>query len=83
MNKPALLMVVGLVAVVCFAQSDHVPAFNNGNVKPGEAQILPKTEQWGEAFQYPYQAKPLRTGGEDSQRPQPDAVLLLLRAHGT
>src|SRR5580704_6410603 len=57
MNKPALLMVVGLVAVVCFAQSDHVPAFNNGNVKPGEAQILPKDQQWGEAFQYPYQAK--------------------------
>jgi Protein of unknown function with PCYCGC motif len=57
MKKPALLILMALVAVVCFAQSDHVPAFNQGGTSSAEAQILPKDQQWGDAFQYPYQAK--------------------------
>ena len=57
MHKSALLIFVGLVTAVCFAQGDHVPAYNNGPVKPGEAQILPKDQLWGESFQYPYQIR--------------------------
>jgi hypothetical protein len=57
MHKSALLFFVGLVTAVCFAQGDHVPAYNKGPVKPGEAQILPKDQLWGESFQYPYQTR--------------------------
>ena len=57
MNRPAALVIPILLAAVCFAQGDHVPAYNKGPVKPGEGQILPKDQLWGEAFQYPYQTR--------------------------
>ena len=40
-----------------FAQGDHVPAYNNAPPKPGDAQILPKDQLWGENFKYPYQVR--------------------------
>ena len=57
MHKSALLIFVALLTAVCFAQSDHVPAYNNGPTKADQAQILPKDQLWGDAFQYPYQTK--------------------------
>jgi hypothetical protein len=57
MHKSALFIFIGMVAAVCFAQSDHVPAYSNGSVKSGEAQILPHDQLWGESFQYPYQTR--------------------------
>jgi hypothetical protein len=57
MRKSAVVIFIGLVGAVCFAQGDHVPAYNNGSVKPGEAQILPQDQLWGESFQYPYQTR--------------------------
>lgn len=58
MKKRALLIAIVLLAVASFAQGDHVPAYNNGPLKAGEAApILPKDQLWGEAFQYPYQAR--------------------------
>lgn len=58
MYKPVLCIFIALVAAVCFAQSDHVPAYNKGPVvKPGEAPILPQDQLWGESFQYPYQTR--------------------------
>ena len=57
MNKSVLLVFVALVAAVCFAQGDHVPAYNSAPVKSGEAQILPQDQLWGEAFQQPYQTR--------------------------
>jgi hypothetical protein len=57
MKKSVLFLVVALMVAVSFAQSDHVPAYNNGSVKASEPQILPKDQLWGEAFQYPYQTR--------------------------
>jgi len=58
MNKPALLGLIALVAVVSFAQGDHVPAYNDRPLRPGDAlPILPKDQLWGEAFRYPYQVQ--------------------------
>jgi hypothetical protein len=57
MQKSALFIFLALLTAVCFAQSDHVPAFNNGPAKADQAQILPKDQLWGDAFQYPYQTK--------------------------
>ncbi len=58
MKRPALLALIALVAVVCFAQGDHVPAYNDHSLRPGDAlPILPKDQLWGEAFQYPYQVQ--------------------------
>jgi hypothetical protein len=58
MNKPVLLALVALVAVVCFAQGDRVPAYNDHTLQPGDAvPILPKDQLWGEAFKYPYQVQ--------------------------
>lgn len=57
MKKSVLLAFVALVAVVCFAQGDHVPAYNNAPVKSGESQILPQDQLWGESFQQPYQTR--------------------------
>jgi hypothetical protein len=57
MKKPAILIVIALLAAMCFAQGDQVPAYNKGRVKSGTAQILPKDQLWGEAFQYPYQTR--------------------------
>jgi len=58
MKKPALLIFVTLLTAVCMAQGDHVPAYNTGALKPGEASpILPKDQLWGEAFKFPYQVR--------------------------
>jgi len=58
MRKPALLVFLVALAAVCLAQGDHVPAYNSGSLKPGEAApILGKEQFWGEAFQYPYQVR--------------------------
>jgi hypothetical protein len=57
MRKSVLLALMALMAIVAFAQGDHVPAYNNHPLQPGETlPILPKDQQWGEGFQYPYQA---------------------------
>ena len=57
-KSAAFLLVVVLLAVACFAQGDHVPAYNNGPLKPGDAlPILPKDQLWGESFKYPYQVR--------------------------
>ena len=57
MKKPAVMVFVALAAAFCFAQSDHVPAFNDHPLRPGQAApILPKDQLWGDAFQYPFQA---------------------------
>jgi hypothetical protein len=58
MNKPAVLLLMTLLAVVCVAQGDHVPAYNHGQPKAGDASpILPKDQLWGESFQNPYQVR--------------------------
>jgi Protein of unknown function with PCYCGC motif len=58
MNKPALVALVALAAVVSFAQGDHVPAYNDHPPSAGETlPILPKDQLWGEAFKYPYQVQ--------------------------
>lgn len=58
MKKSAVFLFVILLGVVCFAQGDHVPAYNSAPPKPGDtAPILPKDQLWGEHFQYPYQVR--------------------------
>jgi Protein of unknown function with PCYCGC motif len=58
MKKPVLLALIALLTAVCFAQGDHVPAYNNGPLKAGEAApILPKDQLWGESFKFPYQVR--------------------------
>ena len=58
MNRPALIALIALAAVVCFAQGDHVPAYSDHPPRPGDVlPILPKDQLWGEAFQYPYQVQ--------------------------
>jgi hypothetical protein len=58
MKKSALLLLISLLAVVCAAQGDRVPAYNHGPLKPGDAlPILPKDQWKGEAFQFPYQVR--------------------------
>jgi hypothetical protein len=58
MNKPALIALIALVAVVSFAQGDHVPAYHDHAPGLGETSpILPKDQLHGEAFQYAYQVQ--------------------------
>jgi Protein of unknown function with PCYCGC motif len=57
MKKSVLVVFLALVAAVCFAQGDHVPAYNNAPVKSGEGQILPQDQLWGDVFQQPYQTR--------------------------
>ncbi len=58
MTKAVLSVFIALLAVVCVAQGDHVPAYNDVPLKPGDAlPILPKDQWWGEHFQYPYQVR--------------------------
>lgn len=50
---PALLL--GL-AILAFAQGDHVPVYNTAPPKPGDVMpILPKDQRVGELFKTPYQ----------------------------
>ena len=56
MKKFSLPSLIALLTIVSFAQGDHVPAYNQSSLHPGDAMpILPKDQLWGEAFQYPYQ----------------------------
>ena len=56
MRKLLLLMAVTIVTIFAFGQGDHVPAYNTAPPKPGEVlPILPKDQQTGELFKYPYQ----------------------------
>jgi hypothetical protein len=58
MNKSVLLLLIILLAVVCFAQGDHVPAYNTGALKPGDTlPILPKDQRVGDDFKFPYQVR--------------------------
>jgi hypothetical protein len=58
MKRPALLALIALLAMVCFAQGDHVPVYNHHAMLPGDAPpILPADQLWGPAFQSPYQVK--------------------------
>lgn len=56
MNKLAVLVLVAALAVVVFAQGDHVPAYNSSSPKVGELlPILPADQRVGENFRFPYQ----------------------------
>ena len=56
MNKPAVLALVVALAVIAFAQGDHVPAYNSRPPSAGELlPILPPDQRVGENFRYPYQ----------------------------
>jgi hypothetical protein len=58
MKKSACFLLITLLAVVCFAQGDHVPAYNKVPLKAGDAlPILPKDQLWGENFKEPYQVR--------------------------
>ena len=54
MKKPALLALIVALAVIAFAQGDHVPAYNTRPPLPGELlPILPADQRVGENFKYP------------------------------
>ncbi len=56
MTKSAVLFLVILVAVIAFAQGDHVPAYNSHPPAAGDLlPILPADLRIGENFKYPYQ----------------------------
>lgn len=56
MRKLFLAGLVVALAVMVFAQGDHVPAYNAQAPKPGESlPILPPDLRIGENFKYPYQ----------------------------
>ena len=56
MNKLFVSALVIALAVVAFAQADHVPAYNAQAPKAGELlPILPPDLRIGENFKYPYQ----------------------------
>jgi len=56
MKKPAVLVLVVVLAVIAFAQGDNVPAFNSRPPLPGELlPIMPADQRVGETFKYPYQ----------------------------
>ena len=58
MKKVSLLALLVALAAVCLAQGDHVPAYNHGPLKAGEAApILPQDQLNGDAFQFPYQVR--------------------------
>lgn len=65
MKHSALFLLITLLAVVCVAQGDRVPAYNHESLKPGDAlPILPKDQWQGEAFQYPYQVRAYELAAE-------------------
>ena len=56
MNKLLLLPLIFAIAIIAFAQGDHVPAYNAQAPKPGDLMpILPADLRVGENFKYPYQ----------------------------
>lgn len=58
MRKLVWLAGISAVAILAFAQGDHVPAYNNAPPKAGEVlPILPPDQRVGELFKYPYQVR--------------------------
>ncbi len=58
MKRVTLLALLVALSVICVAQGDHIPAYNHGPLKPGDAApILPKDQLQGEAFQFSYQVR--------------------------
>lgn len=58
MRKLALLAGVSALAMVAFAQGDHVPAYNTAPPKAGEVMpILAADQRVGELFKYSYQIR--------------------------
>ena len=58
MRKLALLAGISALAIVAFAQGDHVPAYNTAPPKSGEVlPILPPDQRVGELFKNPYQVR--------------------------
>lgn len=58
MRKLALLAGVSALAMVAFAQGDHVPAYNTAPPQAGEVMpILPPDQRVGELFKNPYQVR--------------------------
>jgi hypothetical protein len=58
MRKLALLAGVSALAMVAFAQGDHIPAYNTAPPKAGEVMpILPANQRVGELFSNPYQVR--------------------------
>jgi hypothetical protein len=56
MNKSAVIVLVAALAVVAYAQGDHVPAYNSTAPHSGELlPILPADQRIGDNFKYPYQ----------------------------
>ena len=56
MNKTAILVLIGALAVMAFAQGDRIPAYNTNAPRAGELlPILPADQRIGESFKYPYQ----------------------------
>ena len=57
MKKLFVLSAMALLGVFAFAQGDHVPAYNAHPPEKGDVlPILPKDQQTGELFKYPFQA---------------------------
>lgn len=58
MNKTAVLALVVALAVMAFAQGDHIPAYNSRPPLPGQLlPILPADQRVGENFRFPYQVR--------------------------
>jgi hypothetical protein len=57
MKKTALLALLAALTAVCLAQSDHVPAYNRGPLKPGEVVSIMPADQLPQEFQNPYQVR--------------------------
>jgi len=58
MRKLLLLAGISALAVMTFAQGDHVPAYNPGPPKAGDVlPILPRDQRVGQLFKEPYQVR--------------------------
>jgi hypothetical protein len=65
MKKAFLALLVFAVAVLAFAQGDHVPAYNSQPPKPGDLlPILPADLRVGENFKFPYQVHTYELAGK-------------------
>ena len=57
MHKATLLALILAVSAIGLAQGDHIPAYNNGPLKPGDAApILPSDQVHAPQFPFAYQA---------------------------
>ena len=58
MRKLAMVAGVSALAMMAFAQGDHVPAYNTAPPTAGEVMpILPEDQRVGELFKEPYQVR--------------------------